>query len=101
VTRVFAAMVLPAICCAVTAYFFYYTIWGSRGALALEDTQARLGVHQEQLAQLRGQRALIEQHIDQMRPGHVDLDLLEHLSRDQLMNAAPDQVAIPRQPDKN
>jgi cell division protein FtsB len=99
VTRVFAAMVLPAICCAVTAYFGYYTIWGSRGALALEDTQAQLGVRQEQLAQLHGQRALLEQHIDQMRPGHVDLDLLEHLSRDQLMNAAPDQVAIPRQPE--
>ena len=79
-TRVFAAMVLPAICSAVMAYFGYYTIWGSRGALALEDTQAELGVRQEQLAQLRGQRALLEQ-----------------LSRDQLMNAAPNQVAVPRQ----
>ena len=93
----FAAMVLPAISSAVAAYFFYYTIWGTRGALALQDTQATLGVRQEQLAQLREKRALLEQHIDQMRPGHVDLDLLEQLSRDELMNAAPNQIAVPRQ----
>ena len=96
VTRVFAAMVLPAICGAVSAYFGYYAIWGERGAMALGDTQAELGVRQEQLAQLRDQRTRLEHRIKLMTPGEVDPDMVEELSRSQLMNGAPNQVAIPR-----
>jgi len=96
VTRVFAAMVLPAICGAVSAYFGYYAIWGERGALALEDTQAKLGVQQEQLAQIHDQRVRLEHRISLMSPGQVDPDMVEELSRGQLMNGAPNQVAVPR-----
>jgi cell division protein FtsB len=96
VTRVFAAMVLPAICGAVSAYFGYYAIWGERGALALEDTQAKLGIQQEQLAQIHDQRLRLEHRISLMSPGQVDPDMVEELSRGQLMNGAPNQVAIPR-----
>jgi cell division protein FtsB len=96
VTRVFAAMVLPAICGAVSAYFGYYAVWGSRGALALEDTQAELGLRQEQLAQLHDQHSRLEHRIQLLTPGTVDPDLVEELSRTQLMNGAPNQVAIPR-----
>lgn len=95
-TRVFAAMVLPAICGAVSAYFGYYAIWGERGAVALEDTQAELGVKQEQLAQIRDQRTRLEHRISLMSPGQVDPDMVEELSRGQLMNGAPNQVAVPR-----
>ena len=98
VTRAFGAMVLPALSCAVVCYFAYYAIWGSRGVLALVDTQAQLGVQQEKLAEVRGQRVRLQRDIDHMRPGHVDLDLLEQLSREKLMNAAPNQVAVPRKP---
>ncbi len=38
---------------AVVAYFGAYAIWGERGVLALEDTQAQLGIQQQQLAQLQ------------------------------------------------
>ena len=95
-TRVFAAMVLPAICGAVSAYFGYYAIWGERGAVALEDTQAELGVKQEQLAQIHDQRLRLEHRISLMSPGQVDPDMVEELSRGQLMNGAPNQVAVPR-----
>ena len=50
VTRFFWRLILPAISVAVVAYFGSYAIWGERGLLALEDTQARLGIQQEQLA---------------------------------------------------
>lgn len=95
-TRVFAAMVLPAVCGAVTAYFGYYAIWGTRGVLALEDTQAELGVRQEELAQIRDQRQRLQHRIDLMRPGQVDPDLVEELARGELMDGAPNQVAVPR-----
>lgn len=96
VTRVFAAMVLPAICGAVSAYFGYYAIWGARGVLALEDTQAQLGIRQEQLAQVHDQRTRLEHRIQLMTPGAVDPDMVEELSRTQMMNGAPNQVAVPR-----
>jgi cell division protein FtsB len=96
VTRVFAAMVLPAACSAVTAYFIYYAIWGERGVLALEDAQAELGVRQEQLAQVRDQRIHLQHRISLMQPGQVDPDLIEELSRSELMDGAPGEVAVPR-----
>jgi cell division protein FtsB len=96
VTRVFAAMVLPAICGAVSAYFGYYAVWGERGALALEDTRAELGIRQEQLAEIRARRERLEHRIDLMKAG--DVDLLEELYRGELMEGAPNQVAIPRRP---
>src|ERR1700749_1754373 len=96
VTRVFAAMVLPAICGAVSAYFGYYAIWGERGVLAFEDTEAQLGIRQEQLAQGRDQPARLEHRIQLMTPGEFDPDMVEELSRTQLMNGAPNQVAVPR-----
>ena len=96
VTRFFAALVLPAISIAVVAYFGSYAIWGERGLLALEDTQARLGIQQEQLAQVTDERSRLEHRIQLMEPGHADPDLVEELARGQLMDGAPNQVAVPR-----
>ncbi len=96
VTRFFGISVLPAITCAIIAYFGYYAVWGERGMLALADTQARLGVQQEQLAQLQASRQRLEHRIDLMRPGNVDNDLVEELARGQLMEGAPGQIAVPR-----
>jgi len=98
VTRVFAAMVLPAICGAVSAYFGYYAIWGSRGALALQDTQAELGLKQEELAQLHDEHWRLQHRIDLMKPGQVDPDLVEERARADLMDGAPNQVAVRRKP---
>jgi len=96
VTRFFSASILPAICAAIVAYFGYYAIWGERGALALANTRAALGVQQEKLAQARDARVRLQHRIALLQPGSVDPDLVEELSRGELMNSAPDQVAIPR-----
>ncbi len=95
-SRFFAASVFPAICAAVVCYFGYYAVWGERGALALADTRALLGVRQEQLAQVRDSRIRLQQRIDLLSPGAVDPDLVEELARGELMDGAPGQVAIPR-----
>ena len=96
VTRFFTALILPAVALSVVAYFGGYAIWGARGLLALEDTQARLGIREQQLTQVAGQRAGLAHRIDLMRDGHADPDLVEELARDQLMDGAPNQVAVPR-----
>jgi len=96
VTRFFATLVIPALCAAVVSYFGYYTIWGTRGLLAYDDTQARLAVEQEQLAQLKEARAHLGHRIHLLEPGSVDPDMVEEVARDQMLDGQPGEVAIPR-----
>jgi cell division protein FtsB len=95
VSRIFGVLVVPAITVAVVAYFGTYTIWGNRGVLALVDTQAQLGIQQQQLAQLLDNRSRLEHRISLMEKD-ADPDLVEELARSQLMDGAPNQVAVPR-----
>ena len=94
VTRFFAVLVVPAVSLAVVTYFGAYAIWGNRGILALEDTQVRLNIQQEQLSQLQDSRGRLEHRIALMDQG--DPDLVEELARTRLMDGAPNQVAVPR-----
>ena len=89
-------MVVPAITVAVVSYFGTYAIWGNRGILVLEDTEAKLGIQQQQLAQLQDSRQRLEHRIALMEKPDADPDLLEELARGQLMDGAPNQVARPR-----
>ena|ERR1700748_290495 len=94
VSRFFAVLVVPAITVAVVTYFGAYAIWGNRGVLALEDTQAQLGIRQQQLNELQASRQRLEHRIALMEKN--DPDLVEELARTQLMDGAPNQVALPR-----
>ena len=94
VTRFFMVLILPAITLAVVGYFGAYAIWGNRGILVLEDTQAELGIRQQQLTEVQANRQRLEHRIALM--SRNDPDLVEELARTQLMDAAPNQVAVPR-----
>jgi cell division protein FtsB len=96
VARFFGLMVLPAVTIAVVGYFGAYAIWGERGVLALEDTQAQLGVAQDQLAQLTDSRSRLQHRIGLMEQAVPDPDLVKELARIRLMDGAPNQVAMPR-----
>ena len=96
VTRFFSAMVLPALCIGASAYFTYYAVWGARGKLALERTEARLSVRQDELSQISGQRQRLQHRIQLLEPGSVAPDMVEEVARRQLLESAPGQVAVPR-----
>jgi cell division protein FtsB len=96
VTRFFMAMILPALSIAVVGYFGGYAIWGERGLLVLDDSEAKLGIQQEKLAQVASDRDRLAHRIQLMEEGHADPDLVEELARTRLMDGAPNQVAIPR-----
>jgi cell division protein FtsB len=96
VTRLFLTLLLPALSAAVVGYFGGYAIWGERGLLALENTQGRLQLQQEKLAQLSAARDRLTHRIQLMEGARADPDLVEELARGQLMDGAPNQVAIPR-----
>lgn len=89
------ALVIPALCVAVVSYFGAYAIWGERGLFQLEDARAQLGLQQQQLAQFEGERDRLSHRI-QLMGAHADPDLVEELARGQLMDGAPNQVAVPR-----
>jgi len=80
----------------VVGYFGTYAVWGNRGVLALEDTQAQLGVQLQQLAELQANRQRLEHRIALMEKNGGDPDLVEELARTQLMDGANNQVAVPR-----
>ena len=95
-TRFLAALVIPAICGAAVAYFGYYTIWGTRGVMALSQARAHLSMREEQLAQLRSKRERLQHRIKLLEPGSVDPDMLEEVEHDLLLEGQPHQVAVPR-----
>ena len=94
VRRFFQTLILPAVSLAVISYFGAYAVWGERGLFQLEDVQARLGIQQEQLAQVQGERDRLAHRIQLMNQS--DPDLVEELARGQLMDGAPGQVVVPR-----
>ena len=96
VVRFFRLMVLPAITIAVVSYFGGHAIWGERGILALEDAQAKLALQQQELARLNHDRARLEHRIGLMSQPNPDPDLVEELARTELMDGAPNQVAVSR-----
>jgi cell division protein FtsB len=96
VTRFFANLILPAISLAVVSYFGAYAIWGERGLFQLEDVDAKLGIQRQQLAQVEGERDRLAHRIQLMEGASADPDLVEELARGQLMDGAPNQVAVPR-----
>lgn len=98
VTRFFSLAVLPAISAAVISYFGYYAIWGERGYRALDGVQAQLADARGQLDQISDQNKRLDHRIELLKPGAADPDLVEELARTRLMDGAPGQVAIPRQP---
>src|SRR5664279_2531386 len=95
VTRFFTTLIVPAATLTLVSYFGTYAIWGHRGILVLEDTQAQLGIQQQRLAELQVSRTRLEHRIALMDK-NADPDLVEELARTQLMDGAPNQVAVPR-----
>lgn len=96
VSRFFVALIVPAVSLAVVSYFGAYAIWGNRGILSLEDTQAQLSIQQQQLSDLQANRARLEHRIALMEKDGADPDLVEELARTQLMDGGPNQVAVSR-----
>ena len=94
VLRTFSLSILPAITCAVVAYFGYYAIWGDRGLIAFQTTEARLDVEKEQLAQADAVRSRLQHRITLMDAG--DPDLVEELQRTQLMEGHPGVIGVTR-----
>jgi cell division protein FtsB len=97
VSEGFGMMVVPAICCAVTLYFGYNGIFGERGILALNNSQAELGVAKRDLADITARRQALQHRIGLLNDNAIDPDLLEEVARGVLLEGRAGDVAIPRE----
>jgi cell division protein FtsB len=97
IARCVNLLLLPAICCAISAYFGYSFLFGERGLIAWRSTQDQLAVARHDLAQLRDRREALQHRISLLDDDNIDPDLLDEVAHDLLLESRPGEVVIPRQ----
>ena len=90
-------LLLPAICCAVSAYFGYSFLLGERGVLAWRATQDDLATARHELADLKAQREALQHRISLLDDKAIDPDLLDEVAHQVLLENRPGEVAVPRE----
>ena len=93
----FGIMLVPVVCCAITLYFGYSVIFGERGLIAWNATQARLGLAKQELAEIHARRLALQHRISLLDGSAIDPDLLEEVARGVLLETRPGEVAVPRE----
>jgi cell division protein FtsB len=93
-------LIAPVLGIAATGYFVYHTIEGDRGIDAWVRINHELRVAQDGLDSVTQQRMALDQRVRDMRPDHVDPDLLDEEVRKNLDMAQPNEIVIirPNQP---
>jgi cell division protein FtsB len=80
---------------AVLAYFGYHALHGRYGFLAWVDTSRDLEAARQELAQVRGERELLDRDVGAFQRDSIDRDLLEEELR-KLGYVKPNEVIILR-----
>jgi cell division protein FtsB len=84
----------PLLGTALTGYFAYNLVAGERGFEAWMRLSRQLKAEQAGLDQLRAERAALDLKVANLRPEHLDPDLLDERVRAALNLVAPDEVVI-------
>jgi len=86
----------PILGIALTGYFAYHLVEGERGFNAWLRLSRDLRAATANLEAVRAQRAAIELKVSNLRPEHVDPDLLDERIRATLNLVSPDEIVIMR-----
>jgi cell division protein FtsB len=84
----------PVLGLALTGYFAYHLVEGDRGLRAWMRITQDLRQAKSNLADVAAERAVLDRRVANMRPDHLDPDLLETQVRRNLDVAAPDEIVI-------
>jgi cell division protein FtsB len=76
------------------AYFAYHLVEGDRGMRAWMRVTQELRMAKAGLADVAAERARLERRASNMRPEHLDPDLLDSQVRRTLDFATPDEIVI-------
>jgi cell division protein FtsB len=84
----------PVIGIALTGYFAYHLVEGDRGFKAWLRLNRDIRTAAANLEAVRAQRTALELRVSNLRPEHVDPDLLDERIRATLNLVAPDDIVI-------
>jgi cell division protein FtsB len=85
----------PALGFGIVALFGGYAVLGQNGMLAYGDYQRQIARHEQVMAKLDRQRAVLQNRVDLLDPRHANPDMVDELVRKQLNVAHPDEVIVP------
>ena len=90
----------PVLGLALTGYFAYHLVEGDRGLRAWVRLNHDMRAARDNLAAVDAERAVLDRRVADMRPDHVDPDLLDEEIRRQLDLASPNEMIFihPTQP---
>lgn len=84
----------PILGIALTGYFIYHLIEGDRGFLAWLRLTREIRAENANLETVRAQREALDLKISNLKPDHLDPDLLDERVRATLNLVAPDETVI-------
>jgi len=84
----------PIVGLLLAGYFAYHLVEGDRGLLAWLRLTRELQEANSNLAQLQARHAALENRVTDMRPEHIDPDLLDEEVRRMLDVASPNDIVI-------
>ncbi len=84
----------PVLGIALTGYFAYHLVEGERGFKAWLRLNGEIRTATANLDAVRAQRAALELRVSNLRPEHIDPDLLDERIRATLNLVSPDDIVI-------
>jgi cell division protein FtsB len=88
----------PVLGLTLAGYFGYHLVEGDRGFFAWRQLTGELRIEEAQLQALRAQREALARRDDELKPDHLDPDLLDERVRSTLDFAAPNEIVIMQPP---
>ena len=86
----------PVLGIALTGYFAHHLVEGDRGLKAWLRLNREISTATANLDAVRAQRAALDLKVSELRPDHVDPDLLDERIRATLNLVLPDDIVIMR-----
>jgi cell division protein FtsB len=84
----------PVMGVAVTGYFLYNLIEGDHGLVRWLSLTREMRAANANLEAIRAQRAALDLRVSDLKPDHLDPDLLDERVRATLNLVAPDEIVI-------
>ena len=84
----------PVLGIALTGYFAYHLIEGDRGFLAWLRLTREIRAENSNLEAVRAQREALDLKVSNLKPDHLDPDLLDERVRATLNLVAPDETVL-------
>src|SRR5579863_2283940 len=85
---------MPLLTATFLGYFGYHTYHGAYGKWALDRMTAQAAALDNQLADLKHERAELEKRVSFLRPESLDADMVDVEARTQLNVLRPDEVLV-------